>query len=708
METVRVTQGFNIKPFRIKKETILEIILLILFLIFLYLTRTAYHLLFHSAAEIFVCFVSFGLFLIAINTNRVSENNFIVFLGIGFLFIGIIDMFHIFTYKGMSIIFPGGSQSIVVQFWISGRYLTALTLLGSAIMIYKNFKRFRTYFIFFTYFILTFAVVVSILYFKIFPQCYILGKGLTEFKIVSEYIVSTIYIVVAIMFFNLRKNMDFKFFLYLEFYLLSMVASELLFTNFFSPFDWTNVWSHIIRVISYFFLYKAIFETGLRRPYTVLYHKINKIGHELNKASNKLKQEEQQRIMIEEMMVKSDHCYELIINNSSDAIIVTSDTKFIFANERAAQILREEDPGKLIGRDLKEYIDMQQIQKVIEHFDNVLSQPETHIKYECKLKTSNGSELDLEVTSDYLFYNGSLSYISIIKDVSSTKQINKLKNDIMDNERELSETKEYNKLLTEFFSNISHELKTPLNVILGAIQILGLNTEADIPPKIETKYNKYHRVMKQNCYRLLRLVNNLIDLSKFDSGYLKLNLSNQNIVSIVEEITLSVADYVENKGLIIVFDTDVEEKIMAVDADKIERIILNLLSNSIKFTDADGSIFVNILDNGSKVAISVRDTGIGIPEDKINSIFDRFGQVDKTLTRNREGSGIGLSLVKTLVEMHGGVVGVSSIEGEGTEVKIELPVVTVEHDGINDNSISGTTRVEKIKVEFSDIYSILD
>ncbi len=707
METARGVQSFNIKLFKIKKETILEIFLLILFIIFLYATQTTYHLLFHSAAEVFVCFVSFGLFLIAINSNRVSENNFIVFLGIGYLFTGIIDMFHIFTYKGVSIIFPEGNQGMVVQFWISGRYLTAITLLGSVILIYKNFKSFRTYLIFFTYFILTLAVMVSILYLKIFPECYILGKGLTLFKIISEYIVSIVLVVVAILFFNLRKNMDFKFFLYLELHLMSMVVSELLFTDYFSPYDWTNVWSHIIRVISYFFVYKAIFETGLRRPYTALHHKINKIGNELDAASNKLKQEEQQRIMIEEMMVKSDHCYELIINNSSDAIIVTSDTKFIFANERAAQILGLEEPGKLIGMELTDFLKMEDIQKVIEHFHNSLSQPDTHIKYDYKLKTLNGSELDLEITSDYLFYNGGLSYMSIIKDVSSTRQIKKLKNDIKDNERKLSETKEYNKLLTEFFSNISHELKTPLNVILGAIQILSLN-DAEMPPEIETKYNKYHRVMKQNCYRLLRLVNNLIDLSKFDSGYLKLSLDNQNIVSIVEDITLSVADYVENKGLTIVFDTDVEEKIMAVDADKIERIILNLLSNSIKFTDANGSIFVNIFDKNDKVFIAVRDTGIGIPKDKINSIFDRFGQVDKTLTRNQEGSGIGLSLVKTLVEMHGGTVSVSSVEGEGTEVKIQLPVVTVKQAVVNDNSTSGTTKVEKIKVEFSDIYSIMD
>jgi signal transduction histidine kinase len=320
--------------------------------------------------------------------------------------------------------------------------------------------------------------------------------------------------------------------------------------------------------------------------------------------------------------------------------------------------------------------------------------------------SSNGRIIDLEATSDLLVYQGKPSNISILKDISSRKQISKLKNDIRDNERALNETKEYNKMLTEFFSNISHELKTPLNVILGATQILNLPHDFKLPYPFEENMNKYHKVIRQNCYRLLRLVNNLIDLSKFDSGFLKLNLCNKNIVSVVEEITLSVADYVENRGLSIIFDTDVEEKIIAVDADKIERIILNLLSNSIKFTDEGGSILVDMSDKGDWISISVKDSGIGIPQNKLNVIFERFGQVDKTLTRNKEGSGIGLSLVKTLVELHGGTIKISSIEGEGSEVNIELPVKVINDEVISaDRSVISRSNVEKINVEFSDIYS---
>jgi signal transduction histidine kinase len=184
---------------------------------------------------------------------------------------------------------------------------------------------------------------------------------------------------------------------------------------------------------------------------------------------------------------------------------------------------------------------------------------------------------------------------------------------------------------------------------------------------------------------------------------LKLNLKNYDIVNVVEDIALSVADYVEDKGIELIFDTDVEEKRMAVDVDKIERVILNLLSNAIKFTNGGGQILVNLWDKGESVLIAVKDTGVGIPKDKLDIIFDRFGQVDKTLSRNREGSGIGLSLVKSIVEMHEGDIMVQSKVDEGSEFIIELPVRLAPENETSDN-ILYETRVEKVSIEFSDIY----
>lgn len=184
--------------------------------------------------------------------------------------------------------------------------------------------------------------------------------------------------------------------------------------------------------------------------------------------------------------------------------------------------------------------------------------------------------------------------------------------------------------------------------------------------------------------------------------------TNCNIISIVEEITLSIAGYSNSKNIDLVFDTDVEEKIIACDPDKIERIMLNLLSNSLKFTNEGGKIFVNIFNGEEYITISVQDNGIGIPENKIDIIFDRFRQVDKSFTRSYEGSGIGLSLVKSLLEMQGGAISVESIYGTGTKFTIKFPVKVLKHDNNEekdkkDNNMMDSC-VEKIKIEFSDIY----
>jgi two-component system, sensor histidine kinase and response regulator len=255
-------------------------------------------------------------------------------------------------------------------------------------------------------------------------------------------------------------------------------------------------------------------------------------------------------------------------------------------------------------------------------------------------------------------------------------------------------------------ANISHELRTPLNIILGTTQILKLYLEN--PEKIDRyQFRKKIDIQVQNCYRLLRLVNNLIDVSKIDTGMFDLHTNKCNIIQIVEAITLSVAEYVQDKGIRLIFDTEIEEKTMECDLNAIERIVLNLLSNAIKFTPSGGYIYVNMREIESNIQISVKDTGVGIEQDKISVIFERFKQVDELLTRRCEGSGIGLSLVKSLVEMHGGTIRVHSQYQKGSEFIVELPADPgLKHNQDNYISEYGSVDsiVQKIHVEFSDIY----
>ncbi|PAB58653.1 ATP-binding protein [Anaeromicrobium sediminis] len=269
------------------------------------------------------------------------------------------------------------------------------------------------------------------------------------------------------------------------------------------------------------------------------------------------------------------------------------------------------------------------------------------------------------------------------------------------NKDTLVEKMESEKTKNEFFANLSHELKTPLNIIFSSIQLLDSYDERIIKPSAK----KHLRNIRQNAYRLLKIINNIIDISILEANAMDLNLRNENLVEVIENITLSTANYAEEKNKSIVFDTNVEEKIMAVDSDKIERIILNLLSNAIKFTNEGDNIFVDIKDEEDQVMITVKDTGVGIEKSKKEKIFNRFTKADTSLNRNAEGSGIGLSLVKSLVELHEGSIGVESEYGRGTKFIIILPFNQIEETSEGKDIIIKDDKIDKLSIEFSDIYS---
>lgn len=288
---------------------------------------------------------------------------------------------------------------------------------------------------------------------------------------------------------------------------------------------------------------------------------------------------------------------------------------------------------------------------------------------------------------------------------SQQKEIEKI-NKLMANLKVLySDAIDYNSQKSDFFANLSHELKTPISIVLGAIQLIDQHKTTTLERR---RSSKQLQTIKQNCYRLLRLVNNILDISRIDSGFVKANMENCNIVYLIEEITQSVVPFAEQKDISLEFDTESEEIITAVDIDKIERIILNLLSNAIKFTSHGGKITVNVYSRDNRVLVSVKDTGPGIPKQMQAKIFERFQQVGSALTREFEGSGIGLSLVKSFVNLHNGLITVNSELNKGSEFILEFPIILCDQKTENTSQKVNPQNkiVEAIKTEFSDIYYV--
>lgn len=274
----------------------------------------------------------------------------------------------------------------------------------------------------------------------------------------------------------------------------------------------------------------------------------------------------------------------------------------------------------------------------------------------------------------------------------------------VDKNKEL-EYEKINKIRNEFFTNLSHELRTPLNLIFSSLQVLDLKMK-NTNISEEQFISKYINMANQNTYRLLKLVNNIIDSNKITSGYFDYNPQNHDIINFIEGISMSVVDFASHKNIDIIFDTEIEEKVISFDLDQMERIVLNLLSNAIKFSKDNGEIKIYIKEESNMIEISISDNGIGIPKHKLESVFDRFKQIDNNVIRRGEGSGIGLYLVKCLVDMHGGSIHADSELDRGTTFKIRIP------DKINDEceytiieKNLQDSYIEKIKVEFSDIYA---
>lgn len=261
----------------------------------------------------------------------------------------------------------------------------------------------------------------------------------------------------------------------------------------------------------------------------------------------------------------------------------------------------------------------------------------------------------------------------------------------------INESNEVNRLKSYFISNITHELITPITVITSVMQLTKSNKHDE---DFILKENSA-KIIDDNCNRLLRLINNIIDIDKYTYGNMTLNLEKVNIVELSESVVMSILPYVETRNLEVIFDTTEEEIIMNIDCDKIERVLLNLLSNAIKFSKKEGTIKVNLIKNNDILRIEVEDNGIGIKDDNLHKIFDKFVQLDSTMTRKNEGSGIGLSIVKSFVELHNGNISVESKINEGSIFKVDLPIVTEE---IEYKEYSEDEIINKSKLELSDIY----
>ena len=482
----------------------------------LYITSFYNFLLFHSLAEIFSIVVSFTIFMIAWNSREYIENDYLIFIGVAYLFIGGIDLLHTLAYTGMGIFTD--YDYYATQLWIAARYMESLTLVGAFAFLHTNKKTSPHWFVLF-YTVVSGLLVLSVFHWKIFPAMFVEGVGLTPVKIISEYIISTILVAGLVLLFRHKDHFEDKVFRYLAGSMVLTIFSELSFTFYVSVYGFSNMVGHYFKIFSFYLIYKALIETGMARPYDIIFREL---------------------IHKEEKLVE-------------------------------AKALAESS----------------------------------------------------------------------------------------------------NQAKSEFLAKMSHEIRTPLHGIIGLSELM-------------MKENHGHQTLdhlkaiKFSAENLLSIINDILDFSKIESEKMTLETVDFDLRETVSLLLNLFKPRVAAKGVALTHAIDPRVPLrLRGDSLKLNQVLTNLIGNAVKFTDR-GQIHLQVTltgsgDDGVVLTFQVTDTGIGIPEDKLETIFESFTQVESEAAYRREGTGLGLAISQKMVELMGGTIQVTSRLGEGSAFILQLP-----------------------------------
>ncbi len=301
-----------------------EVTVGIISLIGLYIiSRTSYPV-FHTLAELFSIIIGFGLFMLIWNSRRFIDNNYLVFISIAYLFVAGFDLIHTLAYKGMDV-FAGYGANLPTQLWIAARYAESLALLAAPFYIHR---RLRTNVVL-TGFTALFSLLLATIFAGVFPDCYLEGSGLTPFKIASEYIISVILLCSLILLIRKREGFDREVLVLITLSIIATIGSELAFTFYVGVYDLSNLVGHYLKIISFYLIYKAVIETGLTKPYNLMFRNLKQNEEALGKARD-----------------RAQHYLDLV---GGFMVALNADQTVAMINRRGCKILGYEAP-EIIGK----------------------------------------------------------------------------------------------------------------------------------------------------------------------------------------------------------------------------------------------------------------------------------------------------------------------------------------------------------------------
>ncbi|MDA0653634.1 MAG: PAS domain S-box protein, partial [Proteobacteria bacterium] len=367
----------------------------------------------------------------------------------------------------------------------------------------------------------------------------------------------------------------------------------------------------------------------------------------------------------ERRLQESEERHRAMINLSPDAIYAHKLGNIAFCNEAAMHMFGASSADELIGRDILDVTHPDHHDFVRERRSALVEEGTRTVFMRQKRVRLDGSWFWAEVAAAAIAWEGERGGVVVIRDVTAQTAA----------EEELIRSKEVaelaNRAKTEFLANISHELRTPLNAIIGFSDLMQREM---LGPLGNAQYVSYIRDIYQSGTHLHDVINDILDLSKIEAGQMELRETSVDVRRAIERCIRVVATRATDNGLKVITDLPDTLHFVIADERKLKQILINLMSNAVKFTEKGGTVTVEARSGpGKGIIIRIIDTGIGISEENMNKVFRPFEQVDGSLSRSHDGTGLGLPLTKSLVELHGGTLALESEIGVGTIATVTLP-----------------------------------
>ncbi|WP_169569115.1 PAS-domain containing protein [Sneathiella limimaris] len=369
----------------------------------------------------------------------------------------------------------------------------------------------------------------------------------------------------------------------------------------------------------------------------------------------------------QQLLKESENRYRKMVELSPDAILVHKDGIVIYSNEAAIQLLEVKDLHSIVGEKIHKFFPVADHDNLDAHFGGAdhLQPGQTVPTAKSQVIGRLGNRIDVELEASALLYGDRPVMQLIARDVSATIKAQKLLKQAKEEAESAAQLK------GTFLANMSHELRTPLNAIIGFSEVIKNQYYGEVGSE---KYIEYASDINASGVHLLDLINEILDLSKIESGNQEIYEETLDLFSLVEDCRRLMEPQREKA------DVEITSKLSSVlpnvvaDSKMIKQVMINLLSNAVKFTPKGGQITISsLIERNGDLAISVEDTGIGIRKDDIEKALTPFMQVDSEFNRKYQGTGLGLPLSKNLMELHGGSLHIDSQFGSGTTVTIRIP-----------------------------------